>query len=79
VVCYKSVVPLPAWPVSLAPFITIGWIIIGLIVVFVLSRSGRAEWLQRAGDVLATSDAGPAEAASHSGHGIATGPAGETP
>jgi amino acid transporter len=79
VVCYKSVVPLPAWPVSLAPFITIGWIVIGLVVVFVLSKSGRAEWLQRAGDVLATSDEGPAEAASHTGHGLAPGPAREIP
>jgi amino acid transporter len=52
VVCYKSVVPLPAWPVSLAPFITIGWVVIGLVVVALLQRSGRAEWLQRAGDVL---------------------------
>src|SRR5262249_34739050 len=63
VVCYKSVVPLPAWPVNLAPFITAGWVVLGLIVVVVLSRSGRAAWLTRAGDVLATSDAGPAEAA----------------
>jgi len=58
VVCYKSVVPLPAWPVSLAPFITIGWIVVGLVVVTLLHRSGRAEWLQRAGNVLTVTDAG---------------------
>ena len=81
VVCYKSVVPLPAWPVNLAPFITAGWVVLGLIVVAVLSRSGRAAWLTRAGDVLATSDAGPAEGVAH--HGTArplpADPAGEAP
>lgn len=76
VVCYKSVVPLPAWPVNLAPFITIGWLVIGLVVVTVLSRSGRAEWLRRAGDVLATSDAGPLEGAAQH---VPTKRAGEAP
>lgn len=61
VVCYKSVVALPARPVNLPPFIRLGWVFLGLIVVAVLSRSGPAAWLRKAGDVLATTDAGPAE------------------
>ncbi len=81
VVCYKSVVPLPAWPVSLAPFITIGWLLIGIVVVIVLSKSGRASWLQRAGDVLATADAEPGvtTAAAGAAHVQPGDVAGETP
>ena len=36
VVVYYSVNPLPAWPVSLAPFIVLGWLAVGVIVLTVL-------------------------------------------
>lgn len=75
VVCYKSVVPLPAWPVSLAPFIAGGWIIVGLVVVVVLQRSGRTEWLQRAGDVLARSESDEPAAEAERGRALPGDPA----
>jgi amino acid transporter len=49
VVVYYSVVPLPAWPVSLAPFIVLGWLIVGCIVVAVVYRGTRASNLALAG------------------------------
>ncbi len=42
VVVYYSVNPLPAWPVSLAPFIVLGWLVVGAIVVAVVYRGDRA-------------------------------------
>jgi amino acid transporter len=49
VVCYYSVVPLPAWPVSLAPFIVLGWLIVGAIVMTLTYRGSRAGNLALAG------------------------------
>ncbi|HUB39805.1 MAG TPA: APC family permease [Streptosporangiaceae bacterium] len=49
VVVYYSVVPLPAWPVSLAPFIVLGWLAIGIVVVFAVYRGRRANDLSLAG------------------------------
>ncbi len=49
VVVYYSVVPLPAWPVSLAPFIVLGWLIVGGIVVAVMYRGDRSRNLALAG------------------------------
>jgi amino acid transporter len=49
VVVYYSVNPLPAWPVSLAPFIVVGWLLVGVIVVFAVYRGRRAEDLELAG------------------------------
>jgi hypothetical protein len=49
VVVYYSVVPLPAWPVSLAPFIVLGWLAIGVGVVFAVYRGRRANDLSLAG------------------------------
>jgi len=49
VVVYYSVNPLPAWPVSLAPFIVLGWLAVGVIVVFAVYRGRRAGDLKLAG------------------------------
>src|SRR5215472_4024965 len=49
VVVYYSVVPLPAWPVSLAPFIVLGWLVIGVVVVFAVYRGRRARDVSLAG------------------------------
>jgi hypothetical protein len=55
VVVYYSVVPLPAWPVSLAPFIVLGWLVVGAIVVAVVYRGGRARNLPLAGAAMGES------------------------
>ena len=49
VVCYYSVVPLPAWPVSLAPFIVVGWLIIGAIAMVFVYGGDRSKNLALAG------------------------------
>lgn len=49
VVVYYSVVPLPAWPVSLAPFIVLAWLAIGIVVMFAVYRGRRAKDLALAG------------------------------
>ena len=55
VVVYYSVVPLPPWPVSLAPFIVVGWLVIGGIVVAALYRGNRAGNLALAGAAMGES------------------------
>jgi amino acid transporter len=55
VVVYYSVNPLPAWPVSLAPFIVLGWLVVGGIVVAVVYRGGRAGNLALAGAAMGES------------------------
>ena len=52
VVVYYSVVPLPAWPVSLAPFIVLGWLLVGCIVVAVVYRGDRSRNLALAGTAM---------------------------
>lgn len=52
VVVYYSVVPLPAWPVSLAPFIVLGWLVLGGIVVAAVYRGPRAANLALAGAAM---------------------------
>ncbi len=49
VVVYYSLDPLPAWPVSLAPFIVLGWLAIGIAIVIFAYRGERGEKLSRAG------------------------------
>ena len=41
-VVYYSVNPLPAWPVSLAPFIVLGWLVVGFVVLAYVYRGDRA-------------------------------------
>jgi amino acid transporter len=55
VVVYYSVNPLPAWPVSLAPFIVLGWLAVGVVVVTVLYRGDRAGNLALAGAAMGES------------------------
>jgi amino acid transporter len=49
VVCYYSVVPLPPWPVSLAPFIVLGWLAVGAVVMALVYRGSRSRNLAMAG------------------------------
>ena len=49
VVVYYSVNPLPAWPVSLAPFIVLGWLVVGFGVLAYVYRGDRAGNLALAG------------------------------
>ncbi len=51
-VVYYSVSPLPAYPVSLAPFIVLGWIVVGLVVLAWMIKSGRASLLANARDAV---------------------------
>ncbi len=48
ILCYKSIVPLPDYPVRWAPIIVGIWMTIGLTLVIVLFAMGREEWLHRA-------------------------------
>jgi hypothetical protein len=57
--------PLPAWPVSLAPFIVLGWLVIGFGVLAYVYRGDRARNLALAGLAMGetpeTTDAGTGE------------------
>jgi amino acid transporter len=48
-VAYKSVVPLPAPPISYAPAIVAGWFVVGVFVLIVMKLIGQEKWLLRAG------------------------------
>lgn len=48
-VAYKSVVPLPAWPISYAPAIVAVWLAIGILVLTAMKMIGREKWLLQAG------------------------------
>jgi len=48
-VAYKSVVPLPAPPISYAPAIVVGWFVAGVVVLIVMKLIGQEQWLLRAG------------------------------
>ena len=52
IVVYYSVNPLPAWPIGLAPFIVLGWLAIGIIVLFTAFSGSKAKMLERAGDAM---------------------------
>ena len=51
IIGWKSIVPLPAWPVWLAPFIAAVYLGAGLIVLPGHLRAGRREWMDRAGEL----------------------------
>jgi amino acid transporter len=53
---YKSVVPLPAAPVKYAPWILVGWLVLGAILLFWQNARGNKEWLDKA--QLAMEDGG---------------------
>ena len=48
---YNSIVPLPAAPVKWAPVLVGAWLIAGIVLVWAVSRTGREEWLLKAGQV----------------------------
>jgi amino acid transporter len=51
IIGWKSIVPLPAWPVWLAPVIAAGYLAAGLSVLASRLRPGRREWMSRAGEL----------------------------
>jgi amino acid transporter len=51
-VVYESVNPLPAYPVSLAPFIVLGWIVLGVAILAWMLSSGRESLLAHAKDAV---------------------------
>jgi amino acid transporter len=51
-VVYYSVNPLPPYPINLAPFIVIGWILLGAAILTWMVRSGRASLLAHAKDAV---------------------------
>jgi amino acid transporter len=51
IIGWKSIVPLPAWPVWLAPVIAAGYLAAGLTVLASRLRPGRREWMSRAGEL----------------------------
>jgi amino acid transporter len=51
-IAYNSIVPLPAFPVLLAPFIALLYVVIGLVVLVGRNlRPGRREWMAQAGEL----------------------------
>lgn len=46
---YKSVVPLPPFPIKYAPLIVSGWLMIGIVLLWILSLKGQENWLFKAG------------------------------
>ena len=51
-IAYNSLVPLPAFPVLLAPFIAITYVILGAVVLVGRNlRPGKREWMSRAGEL----------------------------
>lgn len=60
-VAYESLNPLPAYPVSLAGPIVVGWLVVGAVILIVmLSRRGDS-WLSRAGQAMAAPDSSDME------------------
>ncbi|MDQ6818296.1 MAG: APC family permease, partial [Actinomycetota bacterium] len=51
-VVYYSVNPLPAYPISLAPFIVLGWIVLGVAILAWMITSGRESLLAHAKDAV---------------------------
>jgi amino acid transporter len=47
---YKSIVPLPSMPVGAAPYLVGVWLVGGAVLVGVMSRTGKEEWLVKAGE-----------------------------
>ncbi|MDH2443314.1 APC family permease [Amnibacterium sp. CER49] len=51
-IAYNSLVPLPAFPVLLAPFIAIAYVLAGFAILFGRNlRSGQRDWMARAGEL----------------------------
>ena len=54
-VVYASVNPLPDYPISLAPFIVVIWLLVGVVVQAIVYRGARASLLGRAGQAMGDS------------------------
>jgi amino acid transporter len=54
-VAYKSIVPYPAYPGSVAPIIVGVWLVLGVALIIYLSRTGREEWMVKAAEVYGDS------------------------
>jgi amino acid transporter len=50
-VSFKSMIPLPPSPLIAAPFIALGMLVTGAILVYAISSTGREEWLRKAAAV----------------------------
>jgi amino acid transporter len=50
---YKTISPLPVGTNKWAPVVAVVWVVLGLIVVFALSKTGHRAWLTRAGQGVA--------------------------
>lgn len=55
-VVFYSVHPLPDWPINLAPFIVLAWLVIGIIVQAVVFTGSRAAVLSNAGAAMGESE-----------------------
>jgi len=52
VIGYNSIVPLPAFPVLLAPFVAAAYVLAGVVILVARNlRPGRREWMQHAGEL----------------------------
>jgi amino acid transporter len=58
---YKTLFPLPTGINGWAPVVAVAWIAIGLVLVVVLSRNGKAVWMDRAGRGLVEGEREPTE------------------
>ncbi len=64
-VVYESVNPLPAYPISLAPFIVLGWLAVGIGIVVWLLSTGRGSLLAHASEAVAERIETPQEQSAH--------------
>ena len=55
-VVFYSVHPLPAYPIKLAPFIVLGWLVVGAVVQAIVYSGRRSASLRQAGAAMGESD-----------------------
>ncbi|MGY2872817.1 amino acid transporter [Marmoricola sp. URHA0025 HA25] len=67
---YKSVVPLPTGPVAWSPFVFAAWVLVGVLLVWRMSRTGREAWLVHAGKTMFETDGVDASEPELSGSGL---------
>lgn len=60
VALYYAVIPFPPFPIGAAPIAAVVWLVIGGIVTWLASRTGREQWLMEAGRVVAEAEPSPA-------------------
>jgi amino acid transporter len=59
----RSFQPFPPEPFKWAPLIVGLWIVVGIVVLFVMKRRGKEEWLAKAGEIVAERAETPEELA----------------